>query len=81
MSKNKNTNQSELIENESVEEPTQPTKPIIKEKKVGVDFYLQKKHLDFTVEQLMRKKYKFDVKTEKEWDETLSTLLGKKVIS
>lgn len=78
MSKNKtNVEQKELIENEPKEVVT-PTK---NEKKVGVTYFLQGKHLSFTVEQLMKKKYKFEVKTAKEWDETLSTLLGKKVIS
>lgn len=77
MSKNKATVvQNELVENETVE-----VVPAKKEKKVGVTYYLQGKHLSFTIEQLMKKKYKLEVKTEKEWDETLSTLLGKKVIS
>lgn len=75
----------ETVESENTEvlETKETKKPVEKTdtKKMGLEFYLQKNPQKYTIAQLMRTKYKNCVKTEKEWNETLAKLLGKKVIS
>lgn len=48
---------------------------------MSLEMYLQKHPQKKTIANLMRSKYKGQIKTETEWNEALDALLGKKVVS
>lgn len=75
------TEKKETEEKSVVEEKVETENKIEKPKKYGVEFYLQQKTVSYEVSMLLKRTHKMSVMTIAEWDETLDSILAKKVIS